>query len=146
MKILDVTPDAIQEFMAREWAPENLRRFGRADPQMWTRTPGFLAAYEGEELVGAAVYYTKAGVAHLSELLVAANCRGRGIGSALVSEFENRASRRGCHKLTLVTYWDERAVTFYRKHAFAVEAILYRDVFQVDMCQMAKFIAETNNG
>ncbi len=126
--------------MTREWAPENSKRFGRNDPAMWVKHSGYLGAYENDELVGAAIYYTQAGVGHLSELLVSAEQRGSGIGSALLDEFEQRARAAGCHKLTLKTYWDEKAVAFYRQHGYAVEAILYREVFGIDMCRMAKFV------
>ena len=136
-------PAEIQDFMTREWTPENVRRFGRAGPEMWARTRSYLAAYEKDELVGAAVYYTQAGVANLSELLVAAHKRRQGIGGALVEEFERRARASGCHKLVLKTYWDEKAVGFYRQHGFAVEAVLYCDLHQVDMCRMAKFLETT---
>ncbi len=131
--------------MQLEWTPENIRRFGRYEAEMWLKKPGALAAYEEATLVGAATYYTRAGVAHLSELLVASHKRGQGIGGALLARFEELARAAGCHKLTLVTYWDPQTVGFYRKHGFAVEAVLFRDVYQTDMCQMAKFIDSENS-
>ncbi len=140
MKIVQSDPAELAAFMQLEWTPENIRRFGRYHAEMWRKTPGALAAYEDNELVGAATYYTRAGVGHLSELIVAAHRRGQGIGSALLVEFQARARAAGCHKLTLVTYWDPQAVGFYRRHGFAVEAVLFRDVHETDMCQMAKFI------
>jgi len=140
MKIVKAEPAELAAFMQREWTPENIRRFGHYDAGMWIKTPGALAAYDDTELVGAATYYTRGGVGHLSELIVAAHKRGQGVGSALLEQFQAQARATGCHKLTLVTYWDPQAVDFYRKHGFAVEAVLFRDVYETDMCQMAKFI------
>ncbi len=141
MDIITAAPEEIAPFLAHEWEIENGRRFGsKIMPPDWEWEECCLAAYEGAEIVGAALYRLRGGVAHLQNVISCSTRRSRGIGGALVDEFERRARAAGCHKLTLVTYHEENSLRFYRRHGFEVEAILYDDAFHVDRCQMCKFL------
>ncbi len=144
MNIIDATRAEIEPFMAHEWMAENARRFTDwATPPDWTWHEHCLAAYEGEEMIGVAIYRVRGGVAHLSNIISSGMRRSQAIGGALMDEFERRARAMGCHKLTLVTYFEDQSVRFYRRHGFAIEAILHDDAFHLDRCQLAKFIDQS---
>jgi GNAT superfamily N-acetyltransferase len=141
MRITDATRDQIEAFMEREWTAENADRFaGAVAPPNWEWREYCLAAYDGEEIVGAAVFRVRGGVAHLKNVISSRARRSRGIGGALVDEFVRRARELGCHKLTLVTYHEDKSVRFYQRHGFVVEAVLRDDAFHVERCQMARFL------
>lgn len=141
MRVIETSRNAIEPFMAREWTAENADRFaGAVAPPHWEWREYCLAAYDGEEIVGAAIFRVRGGVAHLKNIISSRARRSRGIGGALVDEFVRRARGLGCHKLTLVTYHEDKSVRFYQRHGFAIEAVLYDDAFHVDRCQMVRFL------
>ena len=140
IRILEVAHGEIEPFMEREWQMDNDARSPDLDQRVdWEPRRHCLAAYEDEELVGSAVYRIRGGVAHLGNLIIAHLQRGRGIGGALVDEFIRRAEEAGCHKLTLTTDRDQRAVRFYGQHGFTVEAVFHNDAYHLERCQMALF-------
>lgn len=140
MEIVEAKREAVESFLDREWRGVNLEQLGRADPEMWKAQESALAAYEGGEMVGALVFKIEAGVGKLSQLLVAAGHRNKGVGGRLLSRFEEVCQKEGCHKVRLITYADSRAEGFYGLHGYAREGLLRRDLHGVDMSQMAKFL------
>ncbi len=142
MEIVEAKREAVEPFLAREWRGVDLEQFGRADPEMWKAQEYALAAYEGGEMVGALVFKIEAGVGKLSQLLVAAGHRDKGVGGRLLSRFEEVCQKEGCHKVRLITYADSRAEGFYSLHGYVREGLLRRDLHGVDMSQMAKFLPE----
>ncbi len=140
MNILEVEQETIKDFLDREWKPVNESIFGRYDPQMWDVQRYALAAYEDEMIVGAAVFKIEGGLGKLSQIITAAEHRGRGVGTALLARFEEICVREGCHKATLKTYWNSEAQRFYQEHGYVVEGVLRLDLHGVDMCQMCKFL------
>jgi len=140
MEIVEAKREAVESFLDRDWRGVNLEQFGRADPEMWKAQESALAAYEGGEMVGALVFKIEAGVGKLSQLLVAAGHRDKGVGGRLLSRFEEVCQKEGCHKVRLITYADSRAEGFYSLHGYAREGLLRRDLHGVDMSQMAKFL------
>jgi GNAT superfamily N-acetyltransferase len=140
MRIVEVKRETIREFLAREWKPVNESIFGWYDPGMWDVRQYALAAYEGDRIVGAALFKTEAGLGKLSEMITAADQRGKGVGASLLARFEEVCRREGCHKVGLKTFWSSEAQLFYQRHGYVVEGILRRDVHGVDMCQMCKFL------
>jgi RimJ/RimL family protein N-acetyltransferase len=83
---------------------------------------GTLVAVAGEELVGELrVDASRFGFGELG-MLVAADWRGRGVGSALVAASIEWARERGLHKLTLGVWpHNEAAIALYRKFGFVEE-------------------------
>jgi GNAT superfamily N-acetyltransferase len=140
VEIVEVERDTIAEFLNREWQPEDERRFGRHDPTMWDVQQHALAAYEGERIVGAAVFKIEAGLGKLSQIITAADHRGHGIGKALSARVEDICRREGCHKISLKTYWNSEAQRFYKRQGYVVEGVLRRDLHGADMCLMRKFL------
>lgn len=140
MKIVQVEEETIRDFLRREWRTADEDIFGRHDPAMWEVRRYALAAYDDEEIVGTAVFKIEAGVGKLSEIITAVDRRGQGIGRALLARFERICRSERCHKASLKTYWNSAAQRFYQRHGYAVEGILRRDLHEVDMCQMGKFL------
>lgn len=58
-------------------------------------------------------------VALLEDMVVAAEVRSGGVGSALLEQAIAHAGRRGCRRITLLTDADNHAAQrFYRRHGF----------------------------
>ncbi len=140
LRIVETSQEALQGFLDREWAAENARRFSRYEPGMWEERRGTLAAYKDDEVVGAALFTIQAGIGKINELIVAADHRGQGVGSALLTELEGICRQAGCHKVTLKTFWRSDPLRFYQRRGYMVEGVLRRDLHGVDMCQVAKFL------
>lgn len=140
MDIVEVQRDTIAEFLGREWRPENERQFGFYDPTIWDVQRHALAAYEGERIIGAAVFKIEAGLGKLSQIITAADHGGQGIGKVLLARVEDICRREGCHKISLKTYSNSEAQRFYERQGYAVEGVLRRDLHGADMSQMCKFL------
>lgn len=140
MEIFEVEQETVEGFLKREWKLVDESIFGRYDPAMWEVQRHALAAYVDGEIVGAAIFRADAGLGKLSQIITAADCRGQGIGEAMLAKVEEICRREGCHKVTLKTYWDSEAQRFYEKQGYVVEAVLRRDLHGADMCQMCKFL------
>lgn len=140
VRITDVSRDHIESCLARERSAEDAERAGTGAPRDWRWHEYCLAAYDGEEIVAAAVFQVRGGVASLNNVISSRNQRRRGIGGMLVEEFIHCARALGCHKLTLRTSNEDTSVRFCRRHGFEVEAILSDDAFHTDRCQMVRFL------
>jgi GNAT superfamily N-acetyltransferase len=70
-------------------------------------------------------FYANGPVAWVEEVLVASSGRGRGIGRALMSRFEQWAAGRDC---TLVALATRRAAPFYRALGYEESAVYFRKV------------------
>ena len=86
------------------------------------RLEGTLVAVAAGELVGELRVDTSSfGFGELG-MLVAADWRGRGVGTALVAAAIEWARARGLHKLTLSVFpWNDAAIALYRKFGFVEE-------------------------
>ena len=136
MEIRQVKYKEIGDFWKQEW-----KLFDRELGFDWKYSTIMLAAYEGSDIIGAALIKLLGGVAYLEQLIVANNYRRKGIGSELMNKFEEISRKKGCHKLTLKTT-DKipGTVDFYRKHGFEVEATMKKYYFKLDWVIMSKFI------
>jgi ribosomal protein S18 acetylase RimI-like enzyme len=91
---------------------------------------GILLAEEGDHAVGLLSYslrpnlYHAANSALIEELIVRESARGRGVGSALVSELLRRLPSQGCAEVSVTTTPDNAgAIRFYRSHGLVDEAV-----------------------
>jgi 2'-5' RNA ligase len=98
-----------RDFGLREWGP-------------WDERPLTLTARRGGRVVGTAEGWTHGGIGYLARLLVAADCRGEGVGTQLLAAFESEATARACTRLVVRTFADSRAAQFYRGRGWAEEA------------------------
>ena len=72
-------------------------------------------------------FYANGPVGWVEEILVRPECRGRGLGRALMSAFERWAAGHGC---TLVALATRRAAPFYRALGYQDSAAYLRKVLQ----------------
>ena len=92
-----------------------------------------LVAAEDGECLGYALgfrhltFYANGPVGWVEEILVRPECRGRGVGRALMSAFERWAAEYGC---TLVALATRRAAPFYRALGYEDSAAYLRKVLQ----------------
>jgi GNAT superfamily N-acetyltransferase len=92
MRVIGKGRNTIEPFVEREWSAENADRFaGAVAPPNWEWREYCLAAHDGEELIGAAIFRVRGGVAHLKNVISSRARRSQGIGGALVDEFVRRA-------------------------------------------------------
>jgi GNAT superfamily N-acetyltransferase len=136
MEIREVKKEEIKDFWKQEW-----RKFDEELGFQWKDRAVMLAAYEGSEILGAALIKLLGGCAYLEQLIIAKSQRGKGMGSSLMKEFENLAKKEGCHKLTIKTT-DKMpgTIPFYKKHGYKIEATLKKYYFKHDWVIMSKFI------
>ncbi len=87
----------------------------------WDLECTFVAHADGEPVGGLSLSESSFGFADLG-MFVAADWRGRGVGSALVAAAIEWARTRGLHKLTLSVFpHNEAAIALYRKFGFVEE-------------------------
>jgi 2'-5' RNA ligase len=98
------------------------RALGARDWGPWDERPLVVSARRGERVVGTAEGWTHGGVGYLARLLVAADCRGEGVGTQLTAAFESEARGRDCTRLVVRTFADSRAERFYLGRGWVEEA------------------------
>jgi len=108
--------DEVRGFLAREWQVADRGIFG-ADLD-WTSRPIVVEARSGRELVGVAVGEAVAGMARLSDVLVAGPRQGAGVGGRLVELFCERAAAAGAGRCFLRCPDTESHRRFYERHGF----------------------------
>lgn len=129
-----------EAFRRLNWPAADRENFGESDPEQWVGRLQAFVARLGAEVVGVAVAKLRGGVGHLSELLVAAPFRGRGVGGALVGAFEAFCWQEGCHKLSLRTPLSARTrpLEFYLKRGWRAEAVHPGDMLGRDWVTLVK--------
>jgi ribosomal protein S18 acetylase RimI-like enzyme len=95
-----------------------------------------LLAEEKERVVGLLSFSVRLDLYHgapsgmIEELVVRAGDRGRGVGSALVSDVLRRLEALGCAEVSVTTMPDnEAAQRFYRSHGLVDEAVFLEKHF-----------------
>jgi GNAT superfamily N-acetyltransferase len=129
-----VRPVAVGDVAAVVGLVHDLARYERADEHCWLTVPQLQAALFGErpalfghvalvddEVVGCALWFlnfsTWLGVhgIWLEDLYVKPDCRGRGLGRALLLTLAAECNRRGYGRLEwAVLDWNEPSIAFYR--------------------------------
>jgi len=108
--------DEVRGFLAREWKAADRGIFGAALD--WTSRPVVVEARSDRELVGVAVGEVVAGMARLSDVLVAEPLQGAGVGGRLVELFCQRAAAVGAGRCFLRCPDTDRHRRFYERHGF----------------------------
>ena len=106
-----------------------VERAGKEESFLETLQDGDAASFVVERdgrLVGSLGVHMKAGIAELG-MLIDADWRGQGIGSALMEACLAWASEHGAHKVVLEVWPHNRtAQRLYRKYGFEAEGVLKR--------------------
>lgn len=138
--IHEVAPSSKKEvdnFKKIEWALSDKEK-----GLEYTKKTNELVAIEEKEIVGYAKYIIVGGTAFLREIIVAKNARKKGIGSALLKEYESRAKKEGCHRCYLETSEKHMiALAFYKKKKYDIIAELKNHKFHDTWYILAKEIA-----
>jgi len=128
--------EGCHEFFQTHWPQVNEDIFGWREQVRWQKQYSTVVCEDDDEILGAALFWKMGGVGYLSQLLVAAAQRGRGIGSQLVAAFEGECA--SCHKLALKTYRDSASQKFYQGLGYQVEAVMENDIHGIDWVYMHK--------
>lgn len=130
----------IKDFYMNEWPSANLEVFGFTEQSKWKMEEQLITARKDDEVVGVAQFRIIGGVGYLGTLLVKEEYRGHGqVGITLLNKFEKIAKDKGCHKLSLKSYFNSRASKFFEKNGYEIEGILKKDIHGADWVYMAKF-------
>lgn len=107
-----ISVESARDFNAVHWPPHN-RRQGID----WQQEDFALGAFDEAQCVGVAIYKVVGGMAFLEQIVVADGSTRRGIGSALIKDFEAHAVELGCHVIQLETA-KTQAPGFYEHHGY----------------------------
>ncbi|MGH3298219.1 MAG: GNAT family N-acetyltransferase [Trebonia sp.] len=111
------------------FSPESFR--ASYPPLLADPAARLLLAADGPQVIGYLLgfrhltFYANGPVAWVEEVVVRPRDRGRGVGAALMSAFEQWAAGQGC---TLVALATRRAAPFYRALGYEESAVYFRKV------------------
>lgn len=143
MKItaLKIKSKKVREFNKREWKLVHPEHFGREqNDKYWTKKKFFFKAEDKGQVVGTLDGDYVAGVMYISQLIVAHDKRGLGIGKKLMQGAEKLARKNKLHLVYLKTGTGWRAVKFYESLGYKKEAKLKRFYEKKDFGVMVKEI------
>lgn len=125
MKELEEVATATSDF-----AVDNLKSLVKEMGKLPEIYRNIVAEYNGRvvgfiSLIFYKTLFHKGGTALINELIVNRECRGRGIGTALVQTARDEALKRGMDELEVGTECDNKAArSFYKKCSFNEEYVL----------------------
>lgn len=138
IKAFKKTTPAMDRFARREWRSADREHYGRIFPQPWSRTYYLIAEEREGGIRGRLTLNLKAGVAEISELIIAKKHQGEGVGSALLVRAERIARKHKAHKLILDTGKGWSAEKFYRKYGFTLVTVLRKHYRKRDFILLEK--------
>lgn len=100
----------------------------------------FIGAYIDDVLIGRLLFEILSGRAHVKDLIVKKEYRGKGIGIELLRKFEDYCKEKGCHKLTTRTTKQHNAIDLFKKFGYAEEFVQKNDAFGWDWIWFYKYI------
>ncbi len=128
-----IEPLIFELFEAMESPPRGGRRHALENCRALMKDPThhMLVARMGDSVVGLINFMTRRTIAHarpsglIDELIVSAECRGRGIGKRLISAAAEKCRELGCEELEVTTEKaNAGAREFYKKCGFDEDAVL----------------------
>ncbi|MFQ6016193.1 MAG: GNAT family N-acetyltransferase [Anaerolineae bacterium] len=140
--ITETTPEAVADFLSREWAAADREILGLPEAGNWVKRSFIYKATVDEEIVGVIEFYFLGGVGNVSSLIVKRGWRNQGIGRQLMEVFERLASQAGCHKLFLRTPKSSPAVHFYNRLGYQIESELPDHYYHRDFVDLSKVLKE----
>lgn len=139
--------DELNIFFMNEWPSANKEVFNFTDQKRWKMKEYIITAKKNGEILGVAQFRIIGGVGYLSTLLVKKEYRGQGvIGGNLLSQFEDKAAKDNCHKLSLKSYKNSQSSNFFADKGYLIEGVLKNDIHGIDWEMFAKFLDKTNKG
>lgn len=142
MKISLVTEksEAVKKFEEVEWPIADKEHYGTADVDFEAH-PFYLSAESNGEILGIMQGKIQGGVCTINDLIVAHNKRGQGIGTELMAEVEQYATKNGAHKIRLITGDGWPAIKFYERLGYKETARRLNDMLHTNFIEFTKFIS-----
>ncbi|NIO37222.1 GNAT family N-acetyltransferase [Candidatus Bathyarchaeota archaeon] len=95
----------------------------------------------GDAIAGYVDYQVEKGVARILGIFVYKTRRRRGIGKELMERILNDLTKKGCHKVRLKVFSENRgALEFYRNLGFSREGFLHKDEDKKDIFIVGKLL------
>lgn len=120
----DVQIESVDPYMGSlgEWIDRAFDGFAEQHGVTCRYTPFAFAARQDGKLLGVIKGHTMYGEAHISELIVAEEARGQGVGTKLLAAAEAFFTGKGFDNVNLTTYRFQ-APQFYEKCGFTLEFV-----------------------
>lgn len=99
----------------------------------------YLVAKKDNEIIGVVHGYYYGGIFYVTWIGVQEDCRGSGVGSALLNGLEKRVCKR-CHKIQMISAVDLDALRFYKRNGYECEGLLRKAWWGVDHHYLGKII------
>ena len=130
-------PKVIDYFLTKIYNQPNLYY------QLQNNYRTILVAYEEKQPLGfAMIDEPYGGVSFLRWLSVDKNHQKKGVGKALVLEWEKIAKNQGCHKMEVASY--PLVASFYERCGFEKEGLRKMSYFGINQIAMGKMIGKLN--
>ena len=131
----------VLRFLREQWPSVDREFFGRA--LEWSAEPYALVFRRDGKIAAVLKGHFIGGVASVDELMVAEGSRGQGLGSTILSRFEDEARQRRSSKIILRAVKGSPAEDFYRKRGYHRECVQYGYEFGYDYVRL---ICEAKGG
>lgn len=125
-------------FNESEWNVVNEVHFGKGI--RWNTTPFQFKAVENGKTVGLIFGKHESGTIYVSNLIVKADKRRRGIGSKLIKAAEKFGKKNGDHKIWLISGTHYKEDPFFKKLDFKKDALIPNLYFHKDFIVYTKEI------
>lgn len=99
----------------------------------------YLVAEKDNEIIGVVHGYYYGDIFYITWIGVQEECRGSGVGSALLNGLEKRVCKR-CHKIQMISAVDLGALRFYRRNGYECEGLLRKAWWGVDHYCLGKVL------
>lgn len=142
MEITEINKDENSDlgaFKAANYPSIDKDHYGDPLPD-FTQTDITLVAREGTNIVGYLDMSVCLGVASLKSLMVGVDYQGKGFGTALVENAEEKARSLNAHKVTVETGLGWKAKPFYEKLGYTLRTILPNDFNGEDAVLLDKML------
>lgn len=132
------TKKETKDFSKREWHGVDKEHYGKHVE--WKEKKFLYKATENDVIVGTISGEHESGVVHIGAIIVAAEKRGKGIGTLLMKRAEEFAKEYKAHKIYLSTGKTWKARKFYEGLGYKKIADMPNHHFHTDWVMYAKFI------
>lgn len=129
----------IKDFLKKEWAIVDRKHYGK--PVKWGKKMYNIVAFDdGDKIIGVLNAYIRAGVMHVSTILVDKNKRGQKTGTKLMLRAEKFAKKYKVHKIWLQTGKGWQSVEFYKSLGYKTAGKFLNHFFHKDFIIFTKFL------
>jgi len=128
----------VLRFLREEWPAADEEAFGK--PVEWIAEPLVLVMRRRRQVLAVLKGHFVGGVASVDELIVRRHQRGLGVGSVMLTRFEQEAARRGCARVVLRAVKGGKAEDFYRVRGYHRESVQLGYEFGYDYIRLTRVL------